>query len=149
VGEVSQTVVNGAIKHYKIRAHSDIPEVTSILTTLWPFCEVTTKGCSTAVDFLIKPDEIDGFAVRMAKIPPIIEKHRVKIMIAMEDVANEAFKRKVKSCLRSGDKVIWGNNCLAIITDGNQSAIPSIRKRIEKLLNVARGDSIAQRNRVV
>lgn len=148
VDEISQTVISGTTKRFRIRAYSDVPELTSILTTLWPFCEVITKEGHTVVDFMVNPDELVSFSARLTKMSPVVEKHKAKILIPLDGTVDDGLKKKVKSCLRSGDKVVWGSNYLAVVTDSNQAAVRSVRRRVEKQLKVAPGNSITQKNRL-
>lgn len=68
VQKVSAVIANGLIKHYNVQVRLREKGVEEELVKLWPFGNISTDGETTTADYIVKPEEVESFYVKMLEL---------------------------------------------------------------------------------
>jgi len=135
VESVNATHVQGRVKHYNIRVELNGKD-TNYLSSLWPFCNVSVTNGDVVADYIVRPEEVKAFYKKLSKAlrKKAMSKENT-LIFKFDRPLTEKMKQKVMNSIRSNDRVIWGDNKMAIILENSsEEVIKAVRARIEKIL---------------
>ena len=140
----SATRARGKIKHYNIHVETKNSNADRV-AKIWPYCHVVVENNSTSVDFIVKPEEVNAFFVKLSKLHPEQKEKEMALILQLNGTLTDKTKNKVEKCVRSSDRVIWGDNKVAIVLeDCKKETIKAVEKRIEMILSEDRLSSKPQ-----
>lgn len=126
----------GTVKHYTVSFTFPIAdsEVVEKLEKLWPFGEVAHKSDgSVTAEYLVRPDEVSSFceALTRACLP---KKKSATVVLRFPDGIPDGVKHKVRSLIRSTDRIVWNGGEAVIFLEGCKDS-EAVERRIRNLLN--------------
>jgi hypothetical protein len=126
----------GAVKHYTVMF--TFPKADKVviekLEKLWPFGEVAQKSDgSVTAEYLVRPDEVNSFCktLTQACLP---RKKNAAVALRFPDGIPDSAKHKVRSLIRSTDRIVWNGDEAVIFLEGCKDPT-AVERRIRKLLS--------------
>lgn len=126
----------GAVKYYTVMF--TFPKADKVviekLEKLWPFGEVARKSDgSVTAEYLVRPHEVNSFCktLTQACLP---RKKNAAVALRFPDGIPDSAKHKVRSSIRSTDKIIWSGEEAVIYLEGCKDP-KAVEHRIRNLLS--------------
>lgn len=134
---VQVTFSQGNVKHYNVIIKTDNLNLAGKLMALWPFCTVSSENGELIANYLVKPEEVNELYLRLqkAKFISAKKKNEVALMFQLKRPITEDLKQKVERIIRSSDRVVWGDNRMAVILVAcDNEAVRLVEKRVKDVL---------------
>jgi hypothetical protein len=137
INAVQATFAQGSVKHYNVIIKTDNLGLAGKLMSLWPFCTITSENGELIANYIVKPEEVDELHSKLEKAKIVSnKKNEVALMFQLKRLITEELKQKVESVIRSSDRIVWGDNRMAVIlSTSNPEAVKIVERRVKDILS--------------
>ncbi len=135
IHSVTATKANDKIKHFNVTLKTSNPVVGEQFKTFWPFSNVSISEEGFCVECMVRPDEYTKF-YRKINTLAVGSINPVAVVVKSKNSLDAAIKNAIKKHVRGNDRVVWGDNKLAIIlSSANENTVHLVRERVQGVLS--------------